>query len=118
MSYYAKRERTINGFKVTTIFEEFEEQVGEICIDFETTSADGTPVSNTDQTAGFSVKDIRSIFKGIKVMMTVANNKGCTTFSFTATNDKRYSVYKRFIKVVGGEITEDDGEHVTFEAIV
>ena len=89
MSYYAKRERTINGFKVTTIFEEFEEQVGEICIDFETTSADGTPVSNTDQTAGFSVKDIRSIFKGIKVMMTVANNKGHTTFSFTATNDKR-----------------------------
>lgn len=51
-------------------------------------------------------------------MMTVANNKGHTTFSFTATNDKRYSVYKRFIKVVGGEITEDDGEHVTFEAIV
>lgn len=116
--YYAKRERKVNGYAITTVLEEFEEYVGEICIDFETTQEDGTPVSNTDQTAGFSVKDIRTIFKGIKVMMTVANNKGHTTFSFTATNDKRYSVYKRFIKVVGGEITEDDGEHVTFEAIV
>ena len=116
--YYAKRERNVNGFKVTTIFEEFEEHAGEICIDFETLTADGQPVSNTEQNAGFNVKDVRAIFKGIKVMMTVANNKGHTTFSFCATNAKRYSVYKRFIQAVGGEITSDDGEHVTFEAIV
>lgn len=120
MSYYATRARNINGFEVKITFEEFFDELGSICIDFESTNnTTGLRASNIEQDVGFSVADIRAIFRGIKIMIIKANNEGQTTFCFSATNKKRYNVYKRFIKMIEGEITKDDGkEHVTFEAIV
>lgn len=118
-TYLAERTRNIAGYKVNTVFEVYEDTKGAICIEFETIGEDNMPLDNTTQGAGFSIKDIRSIFRGIKIMMRKANEQGHTSFCFCATDAKRHSLYTRLIKQIDGEITSNEyGEYVTFEAIV
>lgn len=74
-TYLAERTRNIAGYKVNTVFEVYEDTKGAICIEFETIGEDNMPLDNTTQGAGFSIKDIRSIFRGIKIMMRKANDK-------------------------------------------